>query len=462
VTPRKLPFGHPETKLNFTDRTIIDFFDSMGTMSRLTRKNARDRMSLLPRFVKEHYNGISVDELVAQVKVGDKLDRYQVLSRFAVWIKRDLGKSDDRTRKMVTQAKLFLEHCGIEFSDNAFRARVKLPRAGGRRQKPAVDRETIIQILQAASNQPNLQLALLWHAATGRRPSEIFSLRHADIDTARRRYRIRPEFSKMRTADERPMTAELAARTESYLRWKHRPREMVQLDHKTSKKHWVIKTPELRPGDLLFGHYRWPGYTGPKVSPATLYDEYSQALRELIDSLGNIDRVVPDDPYAPRKFTLYRLRDHAKTAISDLGYSDYSEWFIAHSGSTYYQQSEKKRAEIFSKVEPSLTYLDTLALEGKHAHMETRLEQQQDDYRRVVDELRLERERTQRLAEDLEQDEGYIWHLQEVLEQNRKEQQEFKRQFAEAIRESQQAAAELRETVEEKLREREKKNKHKG
>jgi hypothetical protein len=64
----------------------------------------------------------------AQVKE-KKLDRYQVLSRFAVWLKRDLGKSDDRVRKMVTMAKLFLEHHDIEFGERIFRARVELPRS---------------------------------------------------------------------------------------------------------------------------------------------------------------------------------------------------------------------------------------------------------------------------------------------------------------------------------------------
>lgn len=295
---------------------------------------------MLPRFVKDHYDGLTVDELVDALKT-DKLDRYQIMSRFAVYLKRDFGKSDDRTRKMIMQTKLFLEHSGIEFSERAFRSRVKLPRAIARRQKTAVDRETIISILQAASNQPNLQLCILWHAATGRRPSEIFSLRHCDLDLERRRYRIRPEFSKM------------------------------------------------RPGDLLFGPYRWDGYKGRRASPAMLYFLYTQMLRDLIDSMQNgaAERVSPDNPMAPRRFTLYRLRDHAKTVISDLGYSDFSEWFLAHSGSTYYQQTEKKRAEIFAKVEPSLTYLDTLQLEGRRASMESQLAQQQEDYRKLAHEL---------------------------------------------------------------------------
>ena len=49
--------------------------------------------------------------------------------------------------------------------------------------------------------------------------------------------------------------------------------------------------------------------------------------------------------------------------ISDLGYSDYSEWFIGHSGSTYYRKSEEENAELFQKIEPNLIYLDYTILE---------------------------------------------------------------------------------------------------
>jgi integrase len=265
-------FGYP-TVLEFTDKSVLDYFDVLAAMSPRTAIAARDRLSLLPKFVNEHY-GLTVDQLIDRVHVD--LDRYQVLAKFAVYLKRDQHKSDDRTRKMIMQTKLLFEHHGIEFSERGFRSRVKLPRSIVRRQKPAVDREQIIQILQAASNQPNLQLCLLWHASTGRRPSEVFSLRHCDIGLEHRRYRVRPEYSKMRTADERPMTAELATRTESYLKWKHRPRDVVGfIDGK--KKRWYTRTPpKIRPGDLLFSPYRWDHYGGRRASPSMLYFQLCQ------------------------------------------------------------------------------------------------------------------------------------------------------------------------------------------
>jgi hypothetical protein len=46
---------------------------------------------------------------------------------------------------------------------------------------------------------------------------------------------------------------------------------------------------------------------------------------------------------ARRKATLHSFRRYVKTTIFDLGYSDYSEYFIGHSGSTYYTKSERDK-----------------------------------------------------------------------------------------------------------------------
>jgi hypothetical protein len=63
-----------------------------------------------------------------------------------------------------------------------------------------------------------------------------------------------------------------------------------------------------------------------------------------------------------------------KSTISNLQYSDFSEWFIGHDGSTYYRKKESEKAEIFRKVEPYLTFLDFAKLEAKGADVETKLQ----------------------------------------------------------------------------------------
>ena len=64
-----------------------------------------------------------------------------------------------------------------------------------------------------------------------------------------------------------------------------------------------------------------------------------------------------------------------KTTISDLGYADYSEYFIGHSGSTYWRKKDSEKTEIFRKIEPYLTFLNVHQLERQGADIQTKVEE---------------------------------------------------------------------------------------
>ena len=64
-----------------------------------------------------------------------------------------------------------------------------------------------------------------------------------------------------------------------------------------------------------------------------------------------------------------------KTTISDLGYADFSEWFIGHSGSTYWTKKDSEKAEIFRKIEPCLTFLNISELERQRADIQSKVEE---------------------------------------------------------------------------------------
>ncbi len=67
-----------------------------------------------------------------------------------------------------------------------------------------------------------------------------------------------------------------------------------------------------------------------------------------------------------------------KTTISDLGYADYSEYFIGHSGSTYWRKKESEKGDIFRKIEPYLTFLNVHQLERQGADIQTKVEELED------------------------------------------------------------------------------------
>ena len=76
-----------------------------------------------------------------------------------------------------------------------------------------------------------------------------------------------------------------------------------------------------------------------------------------------------------REITFHSFRRFVKTTISDLGYSDYSEWFIGHSGSTYWRKKESEKAELFKKIEPYLTFLNIHQLERQGAGIQSKVEE---------------------------------------------------------------------------------------
>ena len=76
-----------------------------------------------------------------------------------------------------------------------------------------------------------------------------------------------------------------------------------------------------------------------------------------------------------RQITLHSFRRFVKTTISDLGYSDFSEYFIGHSGSTYWRKKESEKDELFKKIEPYLTFLNIHQLERQGADIQTKVEE---------------------------------------------------------------------------------------
>ena len=89
-------------------------------------------------------------------------------------------------------------------------------------------------------------------------------------------------------------------------------------------------------------------------NPGSLYDVLCRSFENMLDRSGKGER--EDGNQRRRQITLHSFRRFVKTTISDLGYADFSEWFIGHSGSTYWTKKDSEKAEIFRKIESYLTF----------------------------------------------------------------------------------------------------------
>jgi hypothetical protein len=107
--------------------------------------------------------------------------------------------------------------------------------------------------------------------------------------------------------------------------------------------------------------------------PNSLYDDLGRSFSKTLDRMGKGN--MEDVSLRRKQITFHSFRRFVKTTISDLGYSDFSEWFIGHAGSTYWTRKDSEKAEIFHKVEPYLTFLNIPELERQGADIQTKVEE---------------------------------------------------------------------------------------
>src|SRR5437867_577916 len=76
-----------------------------------------------------------------------------------------------------------------------------------------------------------------------------------------------------------------------------------------------------------------------------------------------------------------------KQQYPNLGYADFSEWMLGHSGSTYYDSPVSDLIAVWRKVEPYLTFLDVTAMEVKQQYMQTQLDDTKEQLQKAKEEF---------------------------------------------------------------------------
>jgi hypothetical protein len=131
------------------------------------------------------------------------------------------------------------------------------------------------------------------------------------------------------------------------LNHKYRTRRVCYKDEQSGKTITEIRTPEKKDTDVVFAVHQ--NIVAP--NPKNLYFGIVKHFEKTLDSMGKGSREDGSNERR-REITLHSFRRFVKTTISDLGYSDYSEWFIGHSGSTYWRKKESEKAELLERLNP--------------------------------------------------------------------------------------------------------------
>jgi integrase len=364
--------------LTFDSKFINNYLAAMEDLRFNTYRSAKNNLSMFPRFVRDTFKQ-EVDEVIENIKAG-KQDKYQLLAAYIKYGRLE-KKTDARIRQLVSAVRSFLEYHDIEIPTKQMKLKVKMPEKITRMRRP-VSKNQIAEILLAASNI-ELKTCLMILAATGMRPIEAFSIRHRDIDFQAdpARFYIRGEYTK--TGNERYVfiTVELRKQLEVYLAYKTRERRITYNDATLGHKKMITITGKIRPDDLLLGIYH-RDEKHLDVKPTSLYIKYVTDFNQLLDSTGRGEKVNSTYEKSWRHITFYSFRRYVKTAISNAGFADFGEWLIGHSGSVYWSETDEKKAEIFKKVEPFISYLDVAAIEARGADVQSQLEILQEQLHR--------------------------------------------------------------------------------
>ncbi|MPZ07469.1 MAG: tyrosine-type recombinase/integrase [Nitrososphaeraceae archaeon] len=361
-----------------TDDPITEYIESVRNMSSSTAHEYHLRLDNFRQFVTNEFD-ISIDQLMQGLEQG-VFDVYHVLSKYVKYLcSKDNGRNLSPTtiKLRISTARGFLESQSdkIEISPRKFILRVKMPKII-KRKKAALSKTDVINIINSCSNI-RLKTYILLLASTGMRATEAFSTRVCDyeLDSAHPTVVIRGEYTKTKTDRTVLLNKELVQQIKLWKEYKYRRRRISFYSSTTNIKQGKRKAlskyvvPERNDEHLLFAIRE-----EEDIKPGSLYKELCAEFARTLDRIGKGSR-ENNNFKGRRKITLHSFRRYVKTTISDLGFSDFSEYYIGHSGSMYYTKPEKDTIQIFEKIEPYLTFLDYEELERKGADIASQLEE---------------------------------------------------------------------------------------
>ncbi len=365
-------------------------------MNKATAYEYYFRLMTYQNFIASDYK-TTVDDLIIGIKEGHE-DPYDILSNYIVYLQNSCKISPSTLKARVITAKNFLEYYDVDISPRKFKLKVKIPKVI-RKSKEALSKEDIIDILNACSDI-RLKTYVMLLAATGFRAVEALSIRIKDLhlETQPAKMFIRGEYTKTKTDRHVFLTEEIIIQLTEWLEYKYRSRRVCYKNNQTDGKTITeYRTPERNDNDLVFAVYQDRENPVPKM----IYYDLSKSFAKTLDRMGKGTR--EDGNERRRQITLHSFRRFVKTTISDLGYSDFSEYFIGHSGSTYWTKKESEKAELFRKIEPYLTFLDIASLEAMGADIDTKLTEKEKEIQMLRQRDQMKDEALTQLSDRLEE-----------------------------------------------------------
>jgi integrase len=350
--------------------TLDKYIKNIRAMSKRTAVEYHRRLIGFQDFVIKNYK-TTLDNIITRINEGSE-DPYEILSDYVSCLQTNYHISTLTLKQRIVTVKNFFEYYDVDISPRKFKLKVKIPKVI-RKSKEALSKEDIINILNSCS-EIRLKTYVMLLAGTGLRAVEALSIRVKDLNlnlqSRPAKIFVRGDYTKTKTDRFVFLTEEAVNQLQRWLDYKYRTRRVCHKDNHTGKTISEYITSERNDNDLVFAVYQ----DRSRANPNILYFDLVESFGKTLDRIGKGLREESSNNRR-RQITLHSFRRFVKTTISDLGYSDYSEWFIGHAGSTYWTRKDSEKSEIFHKVEPYLTFLNIPELERQGADIQTKVEE---------------------------------------------------------------------------------------
>jgi integrase len=347
-------------------------------------------LAYLYQFLNAKYSNLTLETIIDSINP-DNIDVYKLMDEFVAYLSQPKGLSQSSINQYLTCIKSYLQYHDVDIVPYKFKKRVVLPKIPREDEQP-IDEKDIRSILLQCHNR-RLKTYLLVLASSGVRATEACAIRVRDcnFNESPTRLHIRPEYTKTKRSRDIYISDEASRYLKEWIEYRFR------ID--------INKTKRLdeKIGDcLVFQVHKVKKW---KIPPRSIYVKLLEQFHTVLDAVdfGQKKDSVP----RRRKITLHSFRRFVKTTIADtLAGSDYSEWFLGHTKSSYYVSKPSVRAEIYAnKCMKYLTFLEYSTLEASGKSLEARIEEiakekqiMSQKYEQQMQELR---EQTDRKLNDI-------------------------------------------------------------
>lgn len=348
---------------------VAEFLNRKGSNSIQTKRVYGFALSHFQTFLPlEFGNKYNVETILAPLEKR-RIDVYGLLDKFVAYLRKRHDKFNSDTKLSeksiwlyIAGVRSYLQYFDVDISSAKFRNRVTMPKKHKRKKEP-LNAEKIRSILLSCTNT-RLRTFLLIIASSGMRSNEALSLRNSDVDFSQLPTKVHIMAENTKTKQERDIYISDEATND--------------LKQFIVSKYSSMEIFRKYPNHLLFSKLKSREVNPPEIY-RSLHRQFTRVLKKV-----EMDRRKDGQGIQRRKITFHTFRDFVKSHIAVATNTDFSEWVLGHSGSTYWNVDDKQTKELYQKCMKYLTFLDYPTVESVGADFESKLQERDKE----IDQLK--------------------------------------------------------------------------